>query len=106
MGPRMSVAFDFEAALFEWSGNAAWHFVAVPEPISDEIAARMEGFTRGFGSVRVQVRIGGTEWATSVFPDSKMGVYLLPVKKAVRTAENLSAGSIARVCLELAELRP
>ncbi len=102
----MPIAFDFESALFEWSGNAAWHFVAVPEPISDEIAARMEGFTRGFGSVRVQVRIGGSAWATSVFPDSKMGVYLLPVKKAVRQAEGLTAGSTARVHLELAELRP
>ena len=106
MGPRMSVPFDFEAALFEWSGNAAWHFVAVPEPISDEIAARTEGFTTGFGSVRVRVRIGSTEWATSVFPDTKMGVYLLPVKKAVRQAEGLTAGSTARVHLELAEVRP
>ncbi|KQV24605.1 MULTISPECIES: DUF1905 domain-containing protein [unclassified Microcella] len=101
----MSVAFDFEAALFEWSGNAAWHFVAVPEPISDEIAARTEGFTTGFGSVRVRVRIGSTEWATSVFPDSKTGCYLLPVKKAVRQAEGLTAGSTARVHLELAEVR-
>ncbi|MDO8337801.1 MAG: DUF1905 domain-containing protein [Microcella sp.] len=102
----MPVAFDFDAALFEWSGNTAWHFVAVPEPISDEIAARMEGFTRGFGSVRVQVRIGGSEWATSVFPDSKMGVYLLPVKKPVRQAEGLTAGSTARVHLELVEVIP
>ncbi len=101
----MPIAFDFEVALFEWSGNAAWHFVAVPEPISDEIAARTEGFTTGFGSVRVRVRIGGTEWATSVFPDAKMGVYLLPVKKAVRQAEGLGAGSTARLHLELAEVR-
>lgn len=102
----MAIAYDFEAALFEWSGTAAWHFVAVPEPISDEIAARTEGFTRGFGSVRVQVRIGGSAWATSLFPDSKMGVYVLPVKKAVRQAEGLTDGSTARVHLELAELRP
>src|SRR6478672_10375502 len=101
----MPVAFEFDAALFEWSGNAAWHFVAVPEPMSDEIAARMEGFTRGFRSVRVRVRIGGSAWATSVFPDSKTGCYLLPVKKAVRQTEGLAAGSIARVHLELAEER-
>ncbi|MFP5290201.1 MAG: DUF1905 domain-containing protein, partial [Actinomycetes bacterium] len=48
----------------------------------------------------------GSEWATSVFPDSKMGCYLLPVKKAVRQAEGLAAGSTARVQLELAEVRP
>jgi hypothetical protein len=52
------------------------------------------------------VRIGGSEWTTSVFPDSKMGVYLLPVKKAVRQAEGLIAGSTVRVHLELAEPTP
>lgn len=102
----MPIAFDFESALFEWTGDAAWHFVTVPESISDEIAARMEGFTRGFGSVRVRMRIGATEWATSVFPDSKSGSYVLPIKKAVRQAEGLAAGSTARVHLELAEVRP
>lgn len=38
-------------------------------------------------------------WSTSIFPDRKRGTYLLPVKKAVRAAENLAAGSIARVDL-------
>ena len=102
----MTASFDFEAPLWEWEGKAAWHFVTVPADASDEIAARMDGFTRGFGSVRVRVRIGGSEWATSVFPDSKRGCYILPVKKAVRVAESLSAGVAARVHLELVDLRP
>ncbi|MGV8969062.1 MAG: DUF1905 domain-containing protein, partial [Microbacteriaceae bacterium] len=52
----MAVSFAFVAPLWEWDGKAAWHFVTVPPEVSDEIAARMDGFTRGFGSVRVSVR--------------------------------------------------
>jgi hypothetical protein len=101
-----SVAYDFEGALYEWEGPAAWHFITVPVGISDEIAARTEGFTNGFGSVRVRARIGGSAWQTSLFPDAKQQAYVLPVKKAVRQAEALDAGAIARVHLELADLRP
>jgi hypothetical protein len=52
---------------------------------------------RGFGSLRVEVAIGSTTWRTSVFPDTKRGTYLLPVKKQVRAAEGLVEGSVCSV---------
>lgn len=52
----MAIGYDFTAPLWQWKGDTPWHFMTVPEAISDEIAARMEGFARGFGSVRVRVR--------------------------------------------------
>ncbi|MGV3733862.1 MAG: DUF1905 domain-containing protein [Microcella sp.] len=105
-GAGATPAYEFDAAVYEWEGPAAWHFVTVPVAISDEIAARTEGLTTAFGSVRVHVRIGGTSWATSLFPDAKQQAYVLPVKKAVRLAEGLDAGAIAHVHLELADVRP
>lgn len=99
-------AYEFEAELWEWDAKASWFFVTVPVGISDEIDARTEGLTTGFGSVRVRVRIGGSEWLTSVFPDAKQQAYVLPVKKAVRVSEGLDAGTIAHVHLELADARP
>ena len=101
-----SPAYEFEAALWEWDAKALWFFVTVPVDISDEIDARTQGLTNGFGSVRVRVRIGGSEWLTSVFPDAKQQAYVLPVKKAVRVSEGLDAGTIAHVHLELADARP
>ena len=101
---RASPNYDFSAELWEWSSKASWFFVTVPVDISDEIAARMEGFERGFGSVRVRARIGGSEWATSVFPDSKRQAYVLPVKKAVRVAESIAPGDAVTVHLELIDL--
>jgi hypothetical protein len=96
-------ADDFTAELWEWDAKASWFFVTVPVEISDEIDARTHGLTNGFGSVRVLVRVGGSEWLTSVFPDSKQQAYVLPIKKAVRVAEGIALGDAVRVRIELAD---
>jgi hypothetical protein len=51
----------------------------------------------------VDVTVGSTRWSTSIFPDSKRGTYVLPLKKAVRVAEGLSAGASARVELDVVQ---
>ena len=76
----------------------SWHFVTVPAAVSEEIAEE-SGPPRGFGSVRVEVTIGGTTWRTSVFPDSAGGGYVLPVKRQVRVAEDLEEGAACGVTL-------
>jgi hypothetical protein len=95
--------FEFSALLWEHPGEGSWHFVSVPAEISDDIADLTAGTRRGFGSVRVTVTVGGTTWQTSVFPDSKTGTYVLPVKKAVRTAEDLQAGAPVEARLEVVD---
>ncbi|MBI1378630.1 MAG: DUF1905 domain-containing protein [Frankiales bacterium] len=92
--------WDFRGRLRRWPGAAAWYFVALPDEVADDVRSRRERV--GFGSVRVRVTLGATTWGTSVFPDSASGSYLLPVKAAVRRAEDLDDGSEVRVRLELA----
>ena len=91
----------FTAPLWRYEGDAAWYFVTVPVDVSDDVRELTEGSRRGFGSVRVRATVGGTTWTTSVFPDSKRGAFLLPVKKAVRSAEGLEDGDDVSVELEL-----
>ena len=93
--------FEFGAPLWRHPGADGWHFVSLPAEVSAEITA---GGRRGFGSVRVDVTVGATSWRTSLFPDSKTGTYLLPVKKAVRLAEHLEAGHEVRAQLQVADL--
>lgn len=93
--------FSFNAPLWLWKPGASWHFITVPEEPSAAIRSFAPEAKRGFGSVRVKVRIGETSWRTSVFPDKKSGQYLLPVKKSVRTAEGLSVDQMASVYLEI-----
>jgi hypothetical protein len=39
--------------------------------------------------------VGTTSWTTSIFPGSGGGPYVLPVKRAVRRAEDLDVGDVA-----------
>ncbi len=91
----------FRARLWLWPGPAAWHFISLPKKLSADLRQTFHGFGRGFGSLRVRATIGSTGWNTSIFPDSKSGSYLLPIKKSVRVAENLRAEKLVRVTLEI-----
>ena len=91
----MEVRFD--APLWQHHGGT-WHFVTMPGDLTDDVKARVGG-GRGFGSVRVRATIGDTTWATSVFPATEG--YVLPVKRAVRDAENLDVGVVASVRLDI-----
>ncbi|WP_350348991.1 DUF1905 domain-containing protein [Agromyces sp. G08B096] len=95
--------FRFTAPLWEWRSQANWFFVTVPEEASADIR-EVPLPPRGFGAVRVRVRVGGSTWSTSVFPDSTEGAYVLPMKKAVRDAEGLVEGGPVEVELEVAEI--
>lgn len=88
---------SFDAEVWEHDGTGAWHFISVPEPLADEIEATFAHRAAGFGSIRVSVTIGASHWSTSLFPDRKRATYVLPVKKAVRVAEQLADGSPAHV---------
>ena len=95
---------QFSAELWEWEGQgAAWFFVSVPGDESELIRSVPRPPKPGFGSLRVQATIGSTTWSTSVFPDSKRDCYVLPVKKAVRSAEALEPGAQAHVTLLLVD---
>jgi hypothetical protein len=96
--------FEFTARLWLYPGADGWHFVSLPPEVSADVTDLTAGIRRGFGSVRVAVTVGATSWRTSVFPDSTSGTYLLPMKKAVRTAERLQAGDEVRARLELLDL--
>lgn len=95
--------FEFTAPLWEWAARAEWYFVTVPDEASADIR-EIPLPPRGFGSVRVRVTVGGSTWTTSVFPDSSVGSYVLPIKKAVRVAEGLVEGGDVKVALSVLDL--
>ena len=87
----------FCGQLWRWTGgkSASWYFLTIDGAAAEQIAGhalmrRLElGQARGFGSVRVIARIGGSVLRTSLFPKGKDG-WMLPVKAAIRKAENLA----------------
>ena len=98
-------AFEFEAELWQWEARREMSlFVSLPPGVSEEIGERALARPRaGFGAVRVAVTVGRTSWRTSIFP-AAVDRYVLPVKKLVRTAEDLELGDPVTVRLELVDL--
>ncbi|MEO6200485.1 MAG: DUF1905 domain-containing protein [Cryobacterium sp.] len=97
MGPT----FTFTAKLWEYEGKAAWTFVSMPADQAEDVRALTDGRRHGFGSVKVRAAINDSRWCTSVFPDSSRGTFILPVKKAIRVAEDVEPGDAVTVVLEL-----
>jgi hypothetical protein len=97
----MMVAFDAELWIWDARRAETWTFVSLPTEASEDIRDLASGPRRGFGSLRVRVTVGDSTWKTSIFPDSARGSYVLPIKRAVRTAEALHPGDVAAITVEL-----
>jgi hypothetical protein len=90
---------EFSGEIIEWRGPAPFYFVRVPEEQSAEIEAVASMVTYGWGAIPVKVRIGTTDFKTSLFPKDER--YLVPVKDAVRRAEGVGLGDTVAVRLRL-----
>jgi len=91
--------FTFTAEMIEWRGPAPFYYLPIPKDICEEIKAAVKLLSYGWGVIPVTATIGKTTYTTSLFP--KDGIYLLPVKNAVRLPEKLELGMKVKVKLSL-----
>jgi hypothetical protein len=87
----------FSGEIWFWRGPAPFHFVTVPEEECLALKEVSAVVTYGWGMIPVSVRIGDSEWTTSLWP--KNGGYIVPVKKWVQDAEELDIGDTVEVRL-------
>ena len=92
----MEIAFD--STIWYWRGPAPHYFVTVPAEQCRDLTAVVRSVTYGWGMIPATVRIGNTEWTTSLFP--KDGGYIVPLKASVRRAEQLDEGDTVTVRVE------
>lgn len=90
---------EFNGKIWFWKGPAPWYFVTIPADESDAIKAISASVTYGWGVIPVIVRIGKTEWTTSLFP--KDDRYLVPIKADIRKAEALKEGDEVAIQLKI-----
>ncbi len=93
----------FDAELTPWDSNPKMILVALPTDDSDAIDD-VVSHVGGFGSVKVKVQLGGTAWSTSLFPSKELETYIMPVKQAVRKAEDVDVGDIAQFTIEIVNI--
>ncbi|HEX5510177.1 MAG TPA: DUF1905 domain-containing protein [Actinomycetales bacterium] len=94
---------DFAGEVWHWRGPAPFYFVTVPEEESEIVHEVRHLVTYGWGMVPLEARVGRTTWTTSLFP--KDGLYVLPMKDAVRRAEEIEEGDVIDVSVVLRERR-
>lgn len=94
-----SMNFKFSGEVIYWRGPSPFHFVAVPESAAKKIKAEAARLTYGWGVIPATVKIGKTEFTTSLFP--KNGGYLIPIKNVVRLPENIEVGDTVSIALKL-----
>ena len=82
-----------------WRGPSPYHFVTVPDEACGPVEAAAAVVSYGWGMVPVTATLGTTTWTTSLFP--KDGGYIVPVKDAIRRAEDLDVGDIVTLQLTI-----
>ena len=90
---------EFENQMIEWRGPSPFYYIPVPQDLSHQIKQTAKLVSYGWGVIPVKVTIGKTVFTTSLFP--KDGIYLVPVKNAVRLPEKLGLGLSVKVALEV-----
>ena len=89
----------FSAEVIYWRGPAPFYFAPVPEAQAKKIKSMASELTYGWGVIPARVKIGKTEFTTSLFP--RQGGYMVPIKDAVRKAEDIDVDDKVTVHLFL-----
>ncbi len=93
--------FEFEGKVWFWKGPAPWYFVSVPPELSERIKLMANSVTYGWGMIPVYATVGRTRWYTAMF--EKDGLYILPLKVAIRKAERIEEDEMIVVRLEIGQ---
>lgn len=80
------------AKVTRYPGMDAWFFAMIPVSAGKQIKKTYGAHAGGWGSLKVNATMGKTTWQTSIFPDKKSGSYVLPLKAAIRKAEQIVEG--------------
>lgn len=84
------VEYQFLAKPYSLSSDmGTWIIVSLPKELSIDIRDNFKRLEEGWGRLKVFVKIGNSEWITSIWFDTKHDTYLLPLKAAIRKKESI-----------------
>jgi hypothetical protein len=91
------IKYQFTATPWQYSGKAAWIFIALPREIAREIRTHFKSEEEGWGRLKVTAQIGNSEWSTAIWFDRKSDTYLLPLKAEIRLKESIAVDKMVKV---------
>ena len=93
--------YKVRAEVWLYPGKAAWHFANLSAKQSSHIRKLFGAEAAAWGSLPVTVRIGETEWKTSIFPSKKSASYLFAIKAEVRKKEHIRVGDTITAVVQI-----
>ncbi len=90
--------FSFTGEVIEWRGPAPFYFIETPAKYAPEIKAIAAEKSYGWGVLHAIVTIQGESFKTALFP--KQGLYLIPLKIAIRKPLGIELGNSLKVELD------
>lgn len=89
------IAYTFSARVW----YSEWYFVSLPQGMASAIRESFKSLEEGWGRLKAVAKIGGSEWKTAIWFDTKSQTYLLPLKKDIRVKEKIGADTTVAVTL-------
>lgn len=93
------IRYDFAARLWQHSATGGWHFVSLPQDLSNETRRHLGHEEEGWGRLKAVAKTGNTQWKTAIWFDTKRQTYLLPVKSEIRKKEQILPNAQIQVTL-------
>ncbi len=99
----MKKSFIVKTKVWRWglgtsysSVSSSWHFVTLDKKMYEQIRKMHPK-----GMVKVEVKLGKTIWATSLFPHKYSNSYILCINKKVRKEESVFEGDEVKVKISI-----
>lgn len=96
---RKETAYRFTAKPWLHPGAGGWVFVALPGKLSKQIRSFLKAEEEGWGRLKATAIVGNSEWQTSIWFDTKLNAYLLPLKAEIRKKEGVVVGKEIEVLI-------
>jgi hypothetical protein len=90
---HMSEIYKVKAQVWKYEGPNGWYFVSVPQVLSKEIRELHKESEEGWGRLKSEVCIESLRWKTSIWFDTKLDCFLVPIKAEVRKKLGITDGS-------------
>ncbi len=91
--------FEISGTVIEWRGPAPFYFLPTPQEVTNEIELYKRELSYGWGVIPAKVTVGQITITTSLIP--RDGSFFIPLKDAIRRPNQVQAGDVVSLVLEL-----
>jgi len=94
---KSKIKYQFTSKLWRVSSDNGWYFITIPDNFSKEIRNSLQWQEEGWGRMKAVAVINDLDWNTSIWYDTKVKNYLLPVKSEIRKKLSLKENDILTI---------